>query len=119
MMRFIFVCMAIVAVTGVMMATQSMTGGISDAREEVLARNVVPAPTAAQPADEEISFEEIYANAKAPEVSGEAFFSPEELNTIETTAGGNEFSGAFTDQAPKALAEPVRRMAVFPGLSLH
>lgn len=111
MIRFIFVCMAVVAFSAVAMTTQFMTGGINDAREEVLARNAPEAVPAAEDTDDEISFEEIYANAKTPENTGEAFFSPEELNTIETTAGGSEFSSGFTDVAPKALRDPVQPAA--------
>lgn len=115
MIRFIFVCMAVVAFSAIAMTTQFMTDGIGDAREEVLARNAVPSvEPAAAPATDEVSFEEIYANAKPPEATGEAFFSPEELNNIETTAGGDEFSGAFSDQAPKALREPVATAPVEP-----
>lgn len=108
MIRFIFVCMAVVAFSAVAVATQFMTDGIGAAREDVMARNAVPSAVepAAGAAEKEISFEEIYANAKAPEATGEAFYSPEELNTIDTAAGADSFPQGFTGKAPKALAEP-------------
>lgn len=105
MMRFIFACMAVVAVSAAFMMSQGITAGIDNARDEVLARNA-PATIepAAAPADEGVSFEEIYAGGKAPQNAGDAFFSPEELNNIDTAAG-EDFKGGFTDEAPKALKE--------------
>jgi len=106
-MRFIYACMAVVAISAAFMMTQMAGGGIDGAREDVLARNAPAVEPAAAPSDEGVSFEDIYANARAPEEKGEAFFSPEELNSIDTAAG-KDFDGGFTDEAPKALKEPAQ-----------
>lgn len=98
MVRFIFVCMAVVALSVITMAGQYMMDGIKGAEQSVAARNtqtqdaVAAIQPAAAPADQT-------ANAT----------SPEELNNIATTAGsetGNgNFGASFTNTAPAALSE--------------
>lgn len=102
MVRFIFLCMGIVALS--MVAIALGLGGFGSAYKDVVARNTATtAPVSETQADAGPSFEEIYENATAAmEVS------PEALNLIETAAGDNsadEFSGPFTDEAPAALQE--------------
>ena len=95
MLRFIFVCMGVVALALVAIGAQYMTDGISGEAANVVARN-----TEAQPA-------EIQA------VAYEDTVSPQDLNAIETTAGtpsfdpNDTFTGGFTNEAPKALADDV------------
>jgi hypothetical protein len=100
MIRFIFVCMAVVAFSFMTLAGQSVIDGINDARENLLARNAVSSPQVETLANDEITFEEIYANAPVQDLT-----SPEALNEISTAAGGNEFSQGFTDVAPAALRD--------------
>ena len=104
MLRFIFVCMGVVALSLVAIGAQYMTDGISGEAENVMARNAETQP-------------EIQA------VAVEDTVSPEDLNAIETTAGtpsfdpNDHFSGGFTNEAPKGLednapsAAPVQTMA--------
>src|SRR5262245_43508676 len=92
MLRFIFVCMGVVALSLVAIGAQYITNGISGEADNVMARNAVQAP-------------EVQA------VAVEDSISPEDLNAIETTAGtpsfdpNDTFTGGFTNQAPKALAD--------------
>jgi hypothetical protein len=108
MLRFIFVCMFLVAASILTLSAQFMLDGIKTARQGVLARNN-PAMESTPVAIEATgpSFKEIYANAPtAPDVAINETMSPEDLNAISTAAGGNDsFGGGFTDQAPAALAE--------------
>ena len=104
MLRFIFVCMGVVALSLVAIGAQYMTDGISDEANNVIARNAAPA-------------------ADVQAVAMEDIVSPEDLNAIETTAGtpsfdpNDNFSGGFTNLAPKGLeddmpaAAPVQTMA--------
>ena len=105
MIRFIFVCMAVVALSILATAGQFMVDGINKARNGVTARNQIltqPEETAAIKASGP-SFEEIYANAPVQQIDAS---SPEGLNDIETAAGGNDsFSGGFTNVAPRALGD--------------
>lgn len=92
MLRFIFVCMGVVALSALSIMTQVMTDGISDAQMDIAARND------AQP--------EMVAAIAAPV---EAEPTAAELNAIATAAGDEfdpGFGPAFTDEAPKALADP-------------
>lgn len=94
MLRFIFVCMGVVALSFVAIGAQYITGGISEEAQDVMARNAQNPP------------EEIQAVEMAAEDA-----SPEALNAIETTAGtpsydpNDTFTGGFTNEAPKALAD--------------
>ncbi len=104
MLRFIFVCMGVVALSLVAIGAQYMTDGISGEADNVLARNAEQAP-------------EVQA------VAVEDAVSPEDLNAIETTAGtptfdpNDTFTGGFTNVAPKGLEDdapaalPVQTMA--------
>ena len=104
MVRFILVCMAVVLTTMIATGAQFIMGGIGDARTDVMARNMpTDEPATVQPSGP--SFEEIYANAPAaPSMDN---MSPEQLNAMETAAGGNDdFSGtAFTNTAPTGLED--------------
>lgn len=105
MVRFIFVCMGVVALSILTIAAQFMMDGIESAQEQVAARN-----------------------AEAPEVevvAVESEPSAEDLNAIETAAGadaaadapGNQtFGDTFTADAPKALTEttPAITADIFP-----
>lgn len=105
MVRFILVCMAVVLTTIIATSAQFVVDGIDSARNAVIARNNP------QPQDVELaktqasgpSFEEIYANA--PVISTDNM-SAEQLNAMETAAGGNDFgSDAFTNIAPAGLED--------------
>ena len=91
MLRFIFVCMGVVALSLVAIGAQYMIDGVSGEADSVMARNAEPQDEIHAVASEEVS--------------------PEALNAIETTAGtpsfdpNDNFSGGFTNQAPKALAD--------------
>lgn len=103
MVRFIFVCMSVVALSILTVSAQFMVNSIKDTRSSVLARNTVEAP-AQQTASDSLSFEEIYAMMPTPaQVDGEV--DPAMLNDIETAAGGDEFSSGFTGVAPRALGD--------------
>lgn len=94
MVRFIFVCMGVVALSLLSLAGQFMLDGIEDARNQVAARND--------------------AVVEADVVAVETTVSPDALNDIETAAGddpandapGNQtFGEAFTTQTPTALQD--------------
>lgn len=93
MMRFIYVCMAIVAVSLLSIAAQPVIDGITDARQTIAARDVAP-----------------QTQAENVAVIDEAM-TPEELNALETAAGSNDgavdqgFGESFTGTPPAALAE--------------
>jgi hypothetical protein len=109
MVRFIFVCMGVVALSFLTIASQYMIDGIQDAQQEVVARN---------------SGETVVAVEEA--------VSPEELNAIDTAAGaeadaeaaapGNQtFGDAFTAEAPVALRDqetPQAALGVLPAGTL-
>ena len=93
MVRFIFVCMGVVALSLLSLAGQFMLDDINEAQSQIAARN----------------------NA-APEtdvVAVETAVNPEDLNDIETAAGsssndepGNQtFGNAFSSDTPAALKE--------------
>jgi hypothetical protein len=91
MVRFIFVCMGVVALSILTIAAQSMIDGIQEAQQEVAARNDAETVVAVEEA-----------------------ISPEDLNAIDTAAGadtdadapGNQtFGDAFTAEAPAALRD--------------
>ena len=92
MLRFIFVCMGVVALSLVAIGAQYMTDGISGEADAVMARNAE-------------TTEDVQAVANNEEMSAE------DLNAIETTAGtpsydpNDKFSAGFTNVAPKALAD--------------
>ncbi len=93
MVRFIFVCMGVVALSLLSLAGQFMLDGIEDAQNRVAARND--------------------AAPEADVVAVESDINPEELNDIETAAGavsddapGNQtFGDAFPSEAPAALQD--------------
>ncbi|PZQ49106.1 MAG: hypothetical protein DI551_00195 [Micavibrio aeruginosavorus] len=90
MLRFIYICMIVVAVSVIATGAQYMMKGVDDAAQNVAARN-------AADADETI--------AAVPED-----MSAEALNDIETAAGDmddkdDSFKGGFTGEAPQALKE--------------
>lgn len=95
MVRFIFVCMVVVALSAIAIATQPIMDGVSDETANVAARN------AEEPAAQNVALE------TAPEA--------ENLNAIESTAGGNNpddtFKGGFTNEAPKALDDSAQMPA--------
>lgn len=104
MIRFIFVCMGLVALSIITISSQYMLHGINEARQEVAARNTVNAVDTAATVSSGPTFEEIYASMPKPEI--QAFGDdPASLNAIEATAGGDEFSAGFTGTAPKALVD--------------
>lgn len=93
MVRFIFVCMGVVALSLLSLAGQFMLDGIEDARDQVAARND--------------------AAAEADVIAVETNIAPEDLNDIETAAGdalndapGNQtFGEAFSSNAPLGLQD--------------
>lgn len=98
MIRFIFVCVAVTAISLLSLAGQFMLDGIAENEEMLAARNadILTVPEA------EIDV------AIAPTESSEP--SATDLNNIETAAGtmdeGNDSFGTdFTNRAPAALAE--------------
>lgn len=92
MVRFIFICMAVVAVAIMTTTAQFMINGIEDAKEAVTARNDVPQETPIQ----------MQAAIVAPE---QDVSSPEALNAIDTAAGDDTFTGGFSNEAPKGLED--------------
>lgn len=93
MVRFIFVCMIIVAVSVLSIAAQPLINGIGEAQQTLAERN------SAGPLNEDVAARE------------QEELSPEALNDIETTAGassdtGNEDFGApFTGTTSPALQD--------------
>ncbi len=93
MLRFIFVCMGIVALSMLSIGMQFMTDGISETQTQIAERN--------EPVENMVA---------AVDTSTDMYqeFSPEQLNQIETTAGDTidtGFGADFTNLAPKALQE--------------
>lgn len=92
MVRFIFVCMGVVALSFIAIAFQSATDGIMNEQQDIAARNF----------QEE---QETIAVIEQPDSNTAA----ENLNQIEAAAGagmGNDdFGSAFTNAAPTALQE--------------
>jgi hypothetical protein len=107
MIKFIYICMAVVAFSFLSIALQPMFKGIEDQRDAIAARNET-APAAAIGV----------ADAAA---EGE-FLTPEALNAIETTAGGDigvnqpdtGFSPGFTNTTPKGLEDSVQSQQQSP-----
>ena len=109
MVRFIFVCMGVVAVAVVTLAAQGIYDGIKGVESNITARN------------ERIE-DEVSAVAALEEPTAE------ELNAIMPTAGeqmpvdpNDTFHGGFTNEAPAALSdtpasEPMLPQAVVEGL---
>src|SRR5688572_7344034 len=93
MVRFIFVCMGVVALSVLSIAGQFIVDGISGAQQQIAARNdAVP------------EIQVVAVQATEP--------SAEDLNAIEAAAGsgadepGNQtFGEVFSTDAPKALKE--------------
>ncbi len=98
MVRFIFVCMAITALSLLSIAAQPLIDGISQTQSELAQRNiedsVLPPPADA-----------LY------EATTETAMTAEELNNIDTAAGdfsaedNGNFGAAFTNTTPAALSE--------------
>lgn len=97
MVRFIFACMTVVAIAFFSIAGQFVVDGISDAQQEIAARN------AESPLNEDVASRELAAET---EMSAAA------LNNIESAAGSTAaegpdegFGAPFTEQAPAALKD--------------
>lgn len=106
MLRFIFVCMGLVALSILTISSQYMLHGIKEARQEVAARNTVNAVEQQPAVASGPTFEEIYASMPQPETASVDMTDPAALNAIETTAGGDEFPATgFTGVAPAGLAD--------------
>lgn len=104
MVRFIFLCMAVVALSILTVAAQFMVNSIQGSRDAVTARNTVAAPVTETATADTLTFEQIYAMHAAP--SGfDGDIDPALLNAIETAAGGDDFGNGFTGVAPSALAD--------------
>jgi hypothetical protein len=93
MVRFIFVCMGVVALSLLSIAGQFIVDGISGAQQQIAARN-----------DAAPDVQAVAVQADEP--------SAEDLNAIEAAAGagadepGNQtFGEVFSDEAPKALKD--------------
>jgi hypothetical protein len=98
MVRFIFICMAVVAVAIMTTAAQFMISGIEGAKQTVTARNAADAENTAQ------------MHAALPAADDAQFITPESLNALETAAGADTFgdgelTGGFSNTAPKGLED--------------
>lgn len=99
MLRFIFVCMGVVALSLIAIGAQFMTDGLSEATDAVVARNTV-------------------AVEQEQDVALDDTMMAEQLNQIETAAGAvsfdpnDTFTGGFTNVAPKALEDDVPAAAI-------
>ncbi|MFA5593016.1 MAG: hypothetical protein WC989_06860 [Micavibrio sp.] len=110
MLKFIFMCMGIVALSLLSISMQSVTGGLTETQQMISQRNMPEEPVQAIAA----------ASEPAPwEVDDGEFFSPDRLNMIETAAGGeDDFGPAFTETAPKGLEDiPAAPIAPAPEIS--
>lgn len=100
MLRFIFICMGVVALSFVTIGAQYMMDGVARQADDVIARNAAQEETVQAVAMEDVS--------------------PESLNAIETTAGtptfdpNDTFSQGFTNLAPKGLEDDVQAAAPLP-----
>ncbi len=108
MIKFIYVCMGVVALSALSVAGQFLFTGIDGAQQDIAARNA-----------EEMPIENPVATEVAVQQTEEETFSPEVLNAIETAAGASNddgFGNGFTDKAPVALADDpmVRQLEVHP-----
>lgn len=103
MLRFIFVCMGIVALSVLSIGMQSMTDGIDSAQTRIAERNAPQTET-----DTVVAME-------TPDT--EMAVSPEDLNEINTAAGDTYdpgFGESFSNEAPKALADDPAPQAMLP-----
>lgn len=104
MLRFIYICMGVVALSVLSIAGQSLFSGLDDSYQSVLDRNNDGSA--------------VVARSAAPDAPQIAATEPEELsaeslNEIESAAGGDsnisdpgdEFGQRFTASAPKALGD--------------
>lgn len=98
MVRFIFFCMAVMALSLAAIPFTNMVGGIDDQRTDIIA--------SAEPAAGDTQ-NDVFASGMAEEPSADS------LNAIESAAGGtvgsiedtSTLSGGFGTAAPKALAD--------------
>ena len=95
MIRFIFLCMAVVALSFFSIGAQFLMNDMKDEEAAIIARNNVPE-------EQDVGLENV--------AEQEDSFSPESLNQIETAAGSfsqedTGFGERFTNIAPKALAD--------------
>lgn len=99
MVRFIFICMIIVAVSVLSIAAQPLINGIGEAQQTLAERN------SDGPLNEDVAARE------------QEELSPESLNDIETAAGatvdtGNaDFGAPFTGTASSALEDSDKNIA--------
>jgi hypothetical protein len=107
MIRFIFLCMAVVALSILTVAAQFMVNSIRGSQESVVARNAVETPAQDTAGADSLSFEQIYALSPKPAEMGEGEIDPSVLNAIETAAGEDDFSTGFRNVAPSALSDDV------------
>ena len=104
MVRFIFVCMALVALTLVSIPVRSVYDGLQDQRTAALETQTPEQLAEATPE----TTDDIFAAFDVPEEP-----SADDLNAIATAAGGFEgtieedagFGAGFSDTAPAALAD--------------
>lgn len=96
MLRFIFICMAVVAVAILTTTAQFMINGIEKSKQVVTARNMAQPPAAAPV--QEASVEPSATTLDEP-------MSADALNAIDTAAGGDDFKAGFSDVAPKGLED--------------
>lgn len=102
MVRFIFICMGVVAVAVITIAGQGIYEGISTAQDKIAARN------------EQLMDQAVETVAVIGDEAAEP--TAEELNNIMPAAGdfdaNDTFQGGFTGVAPAALQdEPVQNSA--------
>lgn len=96
MLRFIYICMGVVALSILSIALQPVMNGVEAARDQIAARNKGATETESAIAVMDTETEEL---------------SPESLNAIETAAGADTempdtgFGESFTHQAPKGLED--------------
>lgn len=94
MVRFIFICMAVVAVAILTTTAQFMIDGIDQAQDTVSARNTAPSVEQASTPSQDVAA-----------ITSEENLTPEALNDIQTAAGDEPFTGGFSGQAPKGLED--------------
>jgi hypothetical protein len=115
MVRFIFLCMGVVALSFVAIGAQYMMQDMEGAQSSVMARNAETQDAA-----------QTQGGIESAAIQEDGF-SPESLNQIETSAGAitttaqddGGFGAAFTNTAPKALGDdtPQAAMPVADGLT--
>lgn len=99
MIKFIYACMAVVALSFLSIGGQYVYDGIKDAQQEIAARNLE------SPLNDDVAAREASQPAVA-QIDNDAAA----LNSIETAAGATDqpdagFGKPFTDTAPAALAD--------------